>query len=58
MTRRRLRRALGAGGESVADQDRRAVRTYRGNRGSTRYYRDLKTIDEKSPSTQQDDTKK
>ena len=58
MTRRRVRRAFSAGGESLADQDRQAVRTYRGNRGSTRYYRDLKAIDDKTPSTQPDDTKK
>jgi len=57
MTRRRTRRALGAGGESLTDQDRQAVRAYRGNRGSTRYYRDLKTIDDKTPSTHTDEKK-
>lgn len=58
MTRRRTRRALGAGGDGMTEQDRQAVRTYRGNRGSPRYYRDLKAIDDKTPSTQPDDTKK
>jgi len=58
MTRRRVRRALGASGETLNDQDRQAIRTYRGNRGSPRYYSDLKAIDNKAPSTQPDDTKK
>jgi len=58
MTRRRVRRAFGAGGDGLTDQDRQAIRTYRGNRGSPRYYSDLKAIDNKAPSTQPDDTKK
>lgn len=57
-TRRRAWRAPSTDDQSLAEQDRQAIRTYRGNRGSTRYYRDLKAIDDKTPSTQPDDTKK
>lgn len=55
---RRAWRAPSTDDQSLAEQDRQAIRNYRGNRGSTRYYRDLKAIDDKTPSTQPDDTKK
>lgn len=57
-TRRRAWRAPSTEDQNLAEQDRQAIRNYRGNRGSARYFRDLKAIDDKTPSTQPDDTKK
>ena len=57
-TARRAWRAPSTDEQSLAEQDRLATRNYRANRGSTRYYSDLKAIDNKAPSTQPDDTKK
>lgn len=47
IARRRPRRQPidGAGGMTQQDQD--AIRTYRTNRGSKAYYRDLNAIDDK-----------
>lgn len=57
-TARRAWRAPSTDEQSLVEQDRQAVRNYRANRGSPHYYRDLKVIDEKSPSTQTSDTEK
>lgn len=55
---RRTWRAPNADGQGMTQADLDAVKNYRANRGSPRYYRDLKAIDDKAPSTQPDDTKK
>lgn len=48
MKARRFRRQSGdAGAGGMTQQDREAIRTYRTNRGSKAYYRDLNAIDDK-----------
>ena len=56
--KRRAWRAPSDDGQGMTQADLDAVKNYRANRGSARYYRDLKVIGEKSPSAQLDDTKK
>ncbi|WP_314435840.1 hypothetical protein [Massilia timonae] len=58
MRRRRTYRARSADSLGMTQADLDAIRNYRANRGSSRYYADLKAIDNKSPATQPDDTKK
>ncbi|MEH6434337.1 hypothetical protein [Massilia sp. DD77] len=46
MKKRRIRRtSAGADYAAMTPEDREAIRTYRANRGSSRYYSDLKAID-------------
>ena len=56
--KRRAWRAPSADSQGMTQADLDAIKNYRANRGSQRYYRDLKAIDDETPSTQPDDTKK
>ena len=47
IARRRPRRQSNEGAGGMTQQDREAIRTYRTNRGSKAYYRDLNAIDDK-----------
>lgn len=47
IARRRPRRQPIDGAGGMTQQDRDAIRTYRTNRGSKAYYRDLNAIDDK-----------
>lgn len=58
MKRRRAYRARSADSQGITQADYDAIKNYRANRSSSRYYSDLKAIDSKVPATQSDDTKK
>jgi len=51
IARRRPRRQLVDGAGGMTQEDREAIRTYRANRGSKSYYRDLRAIDDKRPTS-------
>ena len=58
MRKRRIRRTTaGADYASMTPEDREAIRNYRANRGSSRYYSDLKAIDT-APKPEKPDEKK
>jgi hypothetical protein len=44
MRKRRIRRNFGETEQGLTAEDRKAMQTYRTNRGSSRYYRDLDEI--------------
>jgi hypothetical protein len=44
MRKRRIRRNFSAGTSGMTTEDRKAMQTYRMNRGSRRYYEDLDAI--------------
>jgi hypothetical protein len=48
MRKRRIRRNFSADTSGMTAEDRKAIQTYRTNRGSSRYYRDLDEIDTSS----------
>lgn len=50
IARRRPRRQPVDGAGGMTKEDLEAIRTYRTNRGSKSYYRDLKAIDDKHPT--------
>lgn len=58
MRKRRIRRNFGDA-QGLTPADREAMRTYRANRGSKRYYEDLDVIGTgpKTPSTNNDEKK-
>lgn len=60
MTRnkRRAYRAPSADRQGMTQADLDAIRNYRANRGSSRYYSDLKAIDDKTTITQPSEAKK
>ncbi len=58
MKRRRAYRARSADSQGMTQADYDAIKNYRANRGSSRYYSDLRAIDNKASATQPDDTKK
>ena len=58
MKRRRIYRARSADSQGMTQADLDAIRNYRANRGSSRYYSDLKAIDDKTPTTQPSEAKK
>jgi hypothetical protein len=45
MRKRRIRRNFSADTSGMTPEDRKAMQTYRTNRGSRRYYEDLDAID-------------
>ena len=45
MKKRRIRRLFGENAQGLTPEDRKAMQTYRTNRGSRRYYEDLDAID-------------
>ncbi len=44
MKKRRIRRIIGENAQGLTEEDRKAMQTYRTNRGSRRYYEDLDAI--------------
>jgi hypothetical protein len=44
MRKRRIRRNFGETAQGLTPEDRKAMQTYRTNRGSRRYYEDLDAI--------------
>jgi hypothetical protein len=50
MRKRRIRRNFGETAQGLTPEDRKAMRTYRTNRGSSRYYRDLDEINTSTPA--------
>lgn len=57
-TKRRTYRARSADSQGMTQADYDAIKNYRANRGSSRYYSDLKAIDSKAPTTPPDEAKK
>jgi hypothetical protein len=45
MRKRRIRRNFGENAQGLTPEDRKAMQTYRTNRGSRRYYEDVAAID-------------
>ena len=45
MKKRRIRRTVSPSASGMTAEDRKAMQTYRTNRGSSRYYEDLQAID-------------
>lgn len=58
MKTKRTRRAPSADSQGMTQADYDAIKNYRANRGSSRYYSDLKAIDDKTPATQPSEAKK
>ena len=56
--KRRIYRAPSADSQGMTQADYDAIKNYRANRGSSRYYSDLKAIDDKTPATQPSEAKK
>ena len=56
--KRRAWRAPSADSQGMTQADLDAIRNYRANRSSSRYYSDLKAIDQAAPNTQPTETKK
>lgn len=56
--KRRVYRARSADSQGMTQADLDAIRNYRANRGSSRYYSDLKAIDDKTPTTKTSETSK
>lgn len=56
--KRRVYRARNADSQGMTQADYDAVKNYRANRSSSRYYSDLKAIDDKTPTTQPSEAKK
>ena len=44
MRKRRTRRSIGENAQGLTPEDRKAMQSYRTNRGSRRYYEDLDAI--------------
>lgn len=56
--KRRVYRARSDDSQGMTQADYDAIKNYRANRGSSRYYSDLKAIDDKTPATQPSEAKK
>lgn len=56
--KKRRYRAPSADSQGMTQEDLQAIRSYRSNRTSSRYYSDLKAIDQSAPSTPPTETKK
>jgi len=56
--KRRTWRAPSADSQGMTQADLDAIKNYRANRGSPRYFSDLRAIDDRAPATQPDESKK